>query len=1820
MVDTNGVLGGKPASPSSKRKSMGLGSPRSSLGGNKLGSPRSSLGGGKLGSPRASVGSGRIGSPRTSVGGVGSPKKKITRAQPPLSPKLMDVRSLRSGRGLVQEALAPSRLSSPPPPGGEGSQLHGVSHVWVTDAQEAWALAKVLSVNDAAHGYTVELPGGRKSFEVKSEDTRPWDPSHGLYLNNAAQLNNLHEAALLNLLRVRFEADDIYTYTGDVLISVNPYKEIPLLYNMPTISLMGNQNTVHTKYNTTALTKRRGSGREDEMVTNSAAARRGSLANKKDSESVLDYPHVYAVADRAYRYVTIHGGNSGFRNQSIIITGESGAGKTEAAKYVMRYLIAASRVAAVQMAPGPTENKTETAAGELVEGCLLQSTTVLEAFGNAKTVRNDNSSRFGKYIKLQYGASMRLVGARTLHFLLEKSRLVFQDPLERNYHVFYQLCKGMASGSASLAEEGELTDLLDASAFNMLNQGGIYTQSDDVDDAAEFSKLCAALNTLGVDSSKRKELWRLLLSLLQLGNIKFIARNEKDIENSERDHKVELELEPLSLNELANQLGLPVITFVDTVRTRRTQTGRGSWFDIPLDAVQAKDNLDALIKHLYGQVFSWLVGKVNDSHEVGHLGHLQLGEVTAFIGILDIFGFEIMTRNSFEQLCINFANEVLQQQFNQRVFVLEQEAYAEEGLDWAAISFKDNQPVIDLIMKKPTGLLIQLEELGLLGRRADNKALLQLYHNTHLGSNENYSKPRFEGPEFNIHHFAGQVTYNVSTFLQKNNDSLEDSLLDILDKTTNDFLYEINNFSDKEPFYDPNNAAGTFNSSTLPPDSVKHMRVNSNSPRAMLGGNHMRSTHFSGSFDFGGSFDISAQAMLPPVPGATSHALSNASQRIIGAREENKRARQDASGVNKVHQLATTVTVSRAFRSQLHGLMQTLRATEPHYIKCIKPNTVKMPGGFSPHLVRQQLNYSGVLEVVRIRREGYPVRLDFKSFYSQFELLAISIARGHAKQTGQAATPHQPADKVTEAHAIETANDILTSVLGKGHQYYQVGKTMVFLKEEAVELLRRSMRHEHHAFAIVIQSLARRYLVKCKQLREKKAATAIQNLTRMRQKRRSFIKTIDRVVIVQRLVRGLRVRKQFQDQRANAVKVQTMWRRAIARNEKQRRLDAIANLQRVARGMLGRKRVRHIQQCNRDAAATKIQNMWRQLLIYREARRRRRAGIALAKKLRGLVRNRRLRKDTAAVFKAAQEGHVNTVAAIIKKVPEMTVIRNRYDNFKTLVQAASCGGNVSVVSLLDPLPADVTAVDSTGSTALHYAAASCKYDLVKFLASKARSKHMENAPGDVASMSSTERTATELRATKRISLKIISDARAQLANSPGRQLRRQGSVLAPTALASPTPSSLGSSMGTFASTRATLAHVVHSGWLDKRRSTGKWQRRWCVATETRFEYYHHQKDYLMGRPPANSIALASSMLRKTESPHLPGELLDKRTGFFEIHSSDLLRVKRNKEGRLYFKAKSDEEAYQWLVPLRVLCKEHNLAPAQGGAARFVDTAARQALVRIVNKAGETPLHFAAKYPADSSGATEAQSIARVQIASWLTESGADVNAMSSTGETAVYLSMKNRHVALGGALCRKGANLGLKTAKGVSAMELVQAEDAEQMMMVYYKVADQNPLLTPPLKMNQLTYLSFYIEKLAMTSTAHISSPVMTISVYGSTGKRTEKAQDVTAPVVTRPAYLWWASNWHMQNPMENIGKGCVVIFELKNQNVKTGQLTLIAWAACQLDKDTVRSHEVSLEMYLPPMDLCMRNLQLADMFLSGDIVLTTATQNDNLSDADDDV
>ncbi|KAH6686139.1 myosin-2 [Plectosphaerella plurivora] len=608
------------------------------------------------------------------------------------------------------------------------SQTYDVgTRAWQPDPTEGWVASEVISktINGDKVKLEFQLESGEtKTIEVLADALQNGDASLPPLMNptileasdDLTNLSHLNEPAVLQAIRLRYAQKEIYTYSGIVLIATNPFARVDSLY------VPG-------------------------MVQVYAGRQRATQA-----------PHLFAIAEEAFMDMLRSG-----KNQTIVVSGESGAGKTVSAKYIMRYF--ATREAPDN--PGARSKKGAESMSETEEQ-ILATNPIMEAFGNAKTTRNDNSSRFGKYIEIMFDDKTNIIGAKIRTYLLERSRLVFQPLKERNYHIFYQLVAGASD------QQREELSLLPVDQFDCLNQGNCPT-IDGVDDKAEFEATKSSLKTIGVTDSQQAEIFKLLAGLLHLGNVKIGAS---------RNDSVLAPTEP-SLERACSILGVNGEQFAKWIVKKQLVT-RGEKITSNLSQAQAIVVRDSVAKYIYSSLFDWLVEIVN----MGLATEEVLSRVTSFIGVLDIYGFEHFAKNSFEQFCINYANEKLQQEFNQHVFKLEQEEYLREEIDWTFIDFSDNQPCIDLIEGK-MGILGLLDEESRLPMGSDEQFVTKLHHHYAADKNKFYKKPRFGKSAFTVCHYAVDVTYESEGFIEKNRDTVPDEHMEVLRATSNKFLRSV---------------------------------------------------------------------------------------------------------------------------------------------------------------------------------------------------------------------------------------------------------------------------------------------------------------------------------------------------------------------------------------------------------------------------------------------------------------------------------------------------------------------------------------------------------------------------------------------------------------------------------------------------------------------------------------------------------------------------------------------------------------------------------------------------------------------------------------------------------------------------------------------------------------------------------------------------------------------------------------------------------------------------------------------------------------------
>nr|XP_057941161.1 myosin-7B-like [Doryrhamphus excisus] len=597
----------------------------------------------------------------------------------------------------------------------------GTKRVWMSDDVEAYVEVEVRELN--GDKTTVETKDGRFVI-LKEDDLQPMNPPKFDMMEDMAMLTHLNEASVLFNLKRRYSMWMIYTYSGLFCVTVNPYKWLPV-------------------YSAEVVAAYKGRRRADTP------------------------PHIYAIADNAYSDML-----QNRENQSMLITGESGAGKTVNTKRVIQYF-------AIIAALGETVKK-----GGSLEDQIIEANPAMEAFGNAKTIRNDNSSRFGKFIRIHFGPTGKLASADIDIYLLEKSRVVFQQPGERSYHIYYQILSN---------HKPELQDMLLVTKnpydYHFCSQGVTTVAS--IKDSDELELTDHAMDTLGFTSEEKYGCYKIVGAIMHFGNMKFKKKQREEQADADGTE---------SVDKAAYLMGISSADLLKGLLNPRVKVGNESIVK-GQTVEQVYFAVAALAKATYDRMFKWLVSRINSSL------HTALPR-QYFIGVLDIAGFEIFEFNSFEQLCINFTNEKLQQYFNHHMFILEQEEYKTEGIEWTFIDFGlDLQACIDLI-EKPMGILSIMEEECMFPKATDQSFKTKLYDN-HLGKSPNFQRPRLDKKRkyethFEVVHYAGVVPYNITGWLDKNRDPLNETVVALFQKSSNKLMAGLfENYIGSETAADP---------------------------------------------------------------------------------------------------------------------------------------------------------------------------------------------------------------------------------------------------------------------------------------------------------------------------------------------------------------------------------------------------------------------------------------------------------------------------------------------------------------------------------------------------------------------------------------------------------------------------------------------------------------------------------------------------------------------------------------------------------------------------------------------------------------------------------------------------------------------------------------------------------------------------------------------------------------------------------------------------------------------------------------------------------
>ncbi|XP_045443258.1 unconventional myosin-IXa isoform X3 [Pipistrellus kuhlii] len=1015
--------------------------------------------------------------------------------------------------------------------------------------------------------------------------------------DDLCSLPDLNEKTLLENLRNRFKHEKIYTYVGSILIVINPFKFLPI-YNPKYVKMYDNHQL-------------------------------GKLE-----------PHIYAVADVAYHTMLQRK-----KNQCIVISGESGSGKTQSTNFLIHHLTALSQKG---FASG-------------VEQIILGAGPVLEAFGNAKTAHNNNSSRFGKFIQVNYQETGTVLGAYVEKYLLEKSRLVYQEHNERNYHVFYYLLAGASE------EERLAFHLKQPEEYHYLNQIKKKPPRQSWDDYCcdsepdcfivegedlkhDFERLQLAMEMVGFLPKTQRQIFSLLSAILHLGNICYKKKTY-------RDDSIDI-CNPEILPVVSALLEVKEEVLFEALVTRKTVTV-GEKLILPYRLTEAVTVRNSMAKSLYSALFDWIVFRIN--HALLNSKHLEQNTKTLSIGVLDIFGFEDYENNSFEQFCINFANERLQHYFNQHIFKLEQEEYRAEGISWHNIDYIDNTCCINLISKKPTGLLHLLDEESNFPQ-ATNQTLLAKFKHQHE-ENSYIEFPAVMEPAFTIKHYAGKVKYGIKDFREKNTDHMRPDIVALLRSSKNAFIsgmigidpVSVFRWAVLRAFFRAMVAfreAGkrhvqrkTGHDDTAPCAILKSMdsfsflqhpvhqrsleilqrckeekySVTRKNPRIPLSDlqsmNTLNEKNQHDTFDmaWNGRTEIhqsrlSSNTSLLDKDGIFANsASSKLLERAHGILTRNRNFKfkpglpknllevnslkhltrltlQDriTKSLLHLHKKKKPLSISAQFQASLNKLMETLGQAEPYFVKCIRSNAEKLPLRFNDALVLRQLRYTGMLETVRIRQSGYSCKYSFQDFVSHFHVLL-------------------PRNITPSKFYIQ---DFFRKI-NINPNNYQVGKSMVFLKEQErqhlqnllhqevlhriillqrwfrVFLCRQHFLHLRQA-SVIIQRFWRNYLNQ-KQVRDAvvqkdtlvmvSAATLLQASWRAHLERQRYLELRTATIIIQQ-----RWRECYRWRHMAAICIQARWKGYRESKKYQEQRNKIILLQSICRGFRARQRFKALKE------------------------------------------------------------------------------------------------------------------------------------------------------------------------------------------------------------------------------------------------------------------------------------------------------------------------------------------------------------------------------------------------------------------------------------------------------------------------------------------------------------------------------------------------------------------------------------------------------------------------------------------------------------------
>ena len=745
--------------------------------------------------------------------------------------------------------------------------------VWIPDPKTGGYREGLLEsgdLEDPASKCVVAV--GHEKFTHKSADVGKVNPPKFEKCEDMVNLTFLNDASVFWNLKTRYQAKMIHTYSGLFVVVVNPYKRYPLYTHRVCKIYLG----------------------------------------KRRNECP---PHLWAIAECAYRNML-----QNKKDNAMLITGESGAGKTENTKKVITYL--------AMVATGSGSKSAEKKVS--LEDQIVATNPILESYGNAKTARNDNSSRFGKFIRIHFTASGKLAGCDIVSYLLEKSRITEQQEVERSYHIFYQLIQPYGDGICEGGLRAKCHCSTDIYDYIYVSQGKTTVAS--IDDNEELEYTEDAFNVLGFGEQEKFDCYMLTAGVMTCGGIEFKTKGRDDQAECEQ---VGPDTFP---GKVAALMGVDPFHMIKAFCKPRIKVGT-EWVTKGQTCVQATNAVGGIARAVFDRVFKWLIEKCNDT-----LIDASLKKAN-FCAVLDIAGFEIFEYNGFEQISINFVNEKLQQFFNHHMFVVEQEEYVKEGIDWVMVDFGMDLAAAIIMFEKPMGIWAILEEESLFPKATDKSFEEKL--KASLGKLPVFLKPQSKtdkNAHFAISHYAGIVSYNVTNWLEKNKDPVNDTVVEIFKST-----------------------------SSIP------LLV------------HLWRDH----------------------PG----------QPTTAPKDEGKKKKKGGGGK----------TVSSVYLVSLGELMTTLHSCEPHFVRCLVPNTHKKPGDVEPPLIMHQLTCNGVLEGIRICMRGFPNRMLYPDFKSRYAILA--------------------AEEINSSSDNKTAVYALMDKIEFPRERYRLGHTLVFFRAGALAFL-----------------------------------------------------------------------------------------------------------------------------------------------------------------------------------------------------------------------------------------------------------------------------------------------------------------------------------------------------------------------------------------------------------------------------------------------------------------------------------------------------------------------------------------------------------------------------------------------------------------------------------------------------------------------------------------------------------------------------------------------------------------------------------------------